>query len=173
MSQYFEHPSRASRFVDGGYVVHPDAAREDTTVWFSIEPGQERWEGILAMRAGQNRARLVGVPLFAYGLNLDDVVEFILSAEGAPVAVRVVAASSNTTFRVVFPDLGPDDDDDRWRQILRDMEPWNCWFDLLSPGYLAISAPDAHADAAERYLMNRANGGDFIYERGDVSDEEL
>lgn len=168
MSNYFEHPSRAGRFVDGEYVVYPDAVREDTTVWFSIEPEQERWEGVLAVREGANRARLVGVPLFAYKVNLDDVVEFIPSGEGAPVAVRVVDASSNTTFRVVFPDLEPDDDDDRWRQILMDMESWDCWFDVLSPGYLAISAPDTHAEAAERYLIDRANQGDFIYERGDA-----
>ena len=48
------------------------------------------------------------------------------------------------------------------------MEPWDCWFDVLSPGYLAISASDTHAEAAERYLMKRENQGHFIYERGDA-----
>jgi hypothetical protein len=101
-------------------------------------------------------------------VNLDDVVEPVESGEGAPVAVRVVDRSSNRTFRVVYPDLKPGDDDDRWRQLLINMEQWDCWFDVLSPRYLAISAPEATAEAVERYLNQRSDTGDFIYERGDA-----
>ena len=99
-------------------------------------------------------------------MNLDAVVELIESGEGAPVAVRVVGRSANRTFRVVFPDLKPGDDDDRWRQILIDMESWDCWFDVLSPGYLAISAPEATAEAVERYLNQRTAAGDFPLRTG-------
>ena len=168
MSDYFEHPSRASRYANGEHVVYPESLREDMTVWFSLEPDRGRWEGILAVGEGGNRARLVGIPIWVYGVDLDDIVEYIESGEGAPVAVSVVEESSNTTFRVVFPDLSPGDEDDRWRQILIDMESWECWFDVLAPGYLAISAPAGHVDAAEQYLAARAGRGDFIYERGDV-----
>ncbi len=168
MASYMEHPSKASRYASGAYVVYPDALEEDATVWFAFDPDRELWEGVLAIREAEDRARLVGVPLWTYGVNLDDVVELIESGEGAPVAVQVVDRSSNRTFRVVFPDLKPGDDDDRWRQILIDMEPWDCWFDVLGPGYLAISAPEATAEAVELYLTRRANAGDFINERGDV-----
>ena len=69
---------------------------------------------------------------------------------------------------MVYPDRKAGDDDDRWRQLLIDMEPWDCWFDVLSSGYLAISAPGVTAEVVERYLDQRASAGDFIYERGDA-----
>jgi hypothetical protein len=168
VASYMEHPSKASRYESGAYIVYPPALEEDTTVWFAFDAVRELWEGVLAIREAEDRARLVGVPLWTYGVNLDDVVELIESGEGAPVAVGAVGRSSNRTFRVVYPDLKPGDDDDRWRQLLIDMEPWDCWFDVLGPGYLAISAPEATAEAVERYLKQRANAGDFIYERGYV-----
>lgn len=171
MSSYLEHPSRASRYADGGYVVYPQALDEDTTVWFSIDPDDGTWEGILAIREGPSRARLVGVPLWTYGVNLDDVIEIIDSREGAPVAVGVAVPSSNRTLRVVFPDLGPDEEDDRWRQILIDLEPCGCWFDVLRPGYLAISVPEKDEGPVERYLNDRAARGDLMYERADVTPE--
>ena len=164
-----EHPSKASRYASGAYVVYPRALEEDTTVWFAFDAAAELWEGVLAIREAEDRARLVGVPLWTYGVNLDDVVELIESGEGAPVAVRVVDRSSNQTFRVTYPDLRAGDDDGRWRQLLIDMEQWDCWFDVLSPGYLAISAPDATAEAVAQYLLTRADAGDFIYERGDAT----
>lgn len=33
---------------------------------------------------------------------------------------------------------------------------------------MTISAPETAADAVERYLNQKANAGDFIYERGDA-----
>ena len=167
MASYLEHPSKTSRYARGAHIVYPGALEEDTTVWFAFDPDRKLWEGVLAIREG-DRARLVGIPLWTYGVNLDDVVELIESGEGASVAVRVVDRSSNQTFRVVYPDLRVGDEDDRWRQLLVDMERWDCWFDVLGPGYLAISAPATTSEAVEHYLNQRASAGDFIYERADV-----
>ena len=161
-----EHPSRASRFAGGQYVVLPDALSENATVWFAFEP--DRWEGVLAVRYERDRARLAGVPLWTYGVNLGDVVEVVESGEGAPVAVRVVEPSSNRTFRVVFEDIAPGDHDERWRGILMDLEPYGCWFDVLGPGYVAISAAVEESDAVENYLRSRFDSGDFIYERAEA-----
>lgn len=163
MTAYMEHPSRASRFADGQYVVLPDALSENATVWFAFEP--DRWEGVLAVRYAPDRARLAGVPLWTYGVNLGDVVEVVESGEGAPVAVQVVEPSPNRTFRVVFEDIRPGEHDERWREILMDLEPNGCWFDVLGPGYLAISASVEEFDAVENYLRSRSESGDFIYER--------
>ena len=160
-----EHPSRASRFASGEYVVLSDSLHANATVWFAFEP--DRWEGVVAVRDAPDRARLAGVPLWTYGANLGDVVELVESSEGAPVVVRVVEPSSNRTFRVVFGDLERGDTDDRWRGLLADLEPHECWFDVLSPGYLALSAsPDAF-EAVQSYLQLRAEKGDFVYERAD------
>lgn len=89
-----EHPSKASRYASGAHVVYPGAVEEDTTVWFAFDADRGLWEGVLTIREAERRARLVGVPLWTYGVNLDEVVEFIESGEGAPVAVRVVERSS-------------------------------------------------------------------------------
>lgn len=166
MASYWEHPSKASRYANGAFIAYPAALEEDTTLWFAFDEARESWEGILAIRVADDRARLVGVPLWTYGVNLDDVVEFIESAEGDPVAVRVVNHSSNRTFRVTYPDLTAGNEDDQWRRLLVEMEPLDCWFDVLSPRYLAISAPETTAEAVEDYLSQRANAGDFIHEGG-------
>lgn len=89
MASYMEHPSKASRYTGGGYIVYPDALEEDSTVWFAFDADRELWEGVLAIREAENRARLVGDPLWTYGVNLGDVGEFIESGEGAPIAVRI------------------------------------------------------------------------------------
>ena len=77
------------------------------------------------------------------------------------------AIEEDTMVWFVYPDV-EGDDDDRWRQLLIDVEPFECWFDILSAGYLLISAPAATADAVDRYLNQRENVGDFVYERGDA-----
>ncbi|MEM9200079.1 MAG: DUF4265 domain-containing protein [Actinomycetota bacterium] len=163
MAAYLEHPARPTRPAGDEYLVFPDALNENATVWFAFEP--DRWEGVLAVRITPDRARLVGVPLWTYGVNLGDVVEIVASAEGAPVAVRVVERSSNRTFRVVFQGTPPQEPDERWRDLVVDLEANGCWFDVLRPDYLAISASVDQADAVEEYLHSRSEEGDFIYER--------
>src|SRR3712207_6503530 len=98
MANYREHPSRATRGCGDRYVVHPDALAEDCTVWFPLED-EDEWEGLLAQRLSQDRARICAVPLFAYDVNLDDLVEVTPGPE-PPVAVRVVTDAGNCTFRV-------------------------------------------------------------------------
>ena len=102
MASYMEHPSNASRYASGAHIVYPGALEEDSTVWFAFDPNRELWEGVLAIREAEDRARLVGVPLWTYGVDLDDGAEFIESGEDATVAVRVVDRSSKQTFRVVY-----------------------------------------------------------------------
>src|SRR4051794_5152595 len=121
---YEEHPAKVTRLHGGELTIHPDAAISDCTVWFAYEP--ECWEGLLAVRASTDTARICGVPLWVYDLNLGDVVQVVASAEGALVAEQRVRESTNFTFRIVFDDAGPDDG--RWRQLMDDFAPYGCWF---------------------------------------------
>lgn len=103
-------------------MVYPGALEEDTTVWFAFDAENELWEGVLPIREEESRARLVGVPLWTYGVNLDDVVELIASGEGAPVAARFIDRSGNRTLRVTYPDLEAGDDEQPFR-IWRNRRP--------------------------------------------------
>jgi hypothetical protein len=162
VAQYDEHPSRAAGFHGGELVVHPDATDSDCTVWFAYEP--DHWEGLLGVRIGTDRVRVSGVPYWVYDLNLGDEVQVAESAEGAVVAEERVHESTNYTFRVVFRDA--DSDDDRWRQLMSDLASFDCWIDVRTPGFLAISVPAEHAQAVADYLVERERSGQLQYETG-------
>lgn len=161
--EFDEHPSRASSWRDGAFVVHPDALQEDTTVWFPVgeaTDGRIVWEGLLARSTGPGRARICAVPFWVPALGLDDEVETMPSGEGAPVATHVVDDGGMTTFRVRLPDS----DDGRWSALMRDLEPHACWFDVRSPGFLAIAAPPTAFDAVSAYLDRREAADELAFE---------
>jgi hypothetical protein len=164
VAEFFEHPSRVAAWRDGRFVVHPDAAAEDCTVWFGVPDGPVTWEGLLARRTGPGTARICAVPLYLYDLHLGDEVETMDSAEGAAVATGVRHDAGQHTFRVLFEGAGPDDT--RWQALQRDLEPNACWFDVLHPGFVALSASPDHASEVESYLVRRTRAGDLDYERG-------
>ncbi|WP_239798225.1 hypothetical protein, partial [Brenneria goodwinii] len=56
--------------------------------------------------------------------------------------------------------------DTRWQELMKDLEPNACWFDVLSPGYLAISATPDKRDDVESYLARRTAAGELDFERG-------
>jgi hypothetical protein len=164
MATYREHPSRASRATGASYVVHPGALAEDTTVWFPLED-EDDWEGLLAQRIAEDRVRICAVPLFAYGVNLDDEVEVTVEP-GAPVAVRVVTDAGNHTLRVLFADRTSTGPDERWRQLAHDLEPYECWFDVYNPAFLALSAPPQYVQQVADHLKERETRGELRYETG-------
>jgi Domain of unknown function (DUF4265) len=164
IATYLEHPSKASRWEDGRFVVHEDAQAEDCTVWFSLEPDDDeaRWEGILGRRLAPDQARLCGIPLFVAGVNLGDEVSLVESGEGAPVAVEVVARSGNLTYRVLFPERAGQDE--RWHRLMVELEPLGCWFDVYGSRRMAISVPEARAVELVAYLTERTHMGELRFE---------
>jgi hypothetical protein len=109
-------------------------------------------------------ARICAVPFWVYDLNLGDEVALIESAEGAPVVAGVVVDGGNYTFRVRFDDAA--DDDVRWRELMVGLEPFGCWVDVRSRGFLAVSAPPTQAQAVADYLDEREQRGDLLFETG-------
>ena len=103
------------------------------------------------------RARICAVPFWVYDVNLGDEVALMDSAEGAPVVTGVVVDGGNHTFPVRFDHAA--DDDVRWRELMVELEPFNCWFDVRSPGFLGVSAPPPHAQAVADYLDERERRG--------------
>lgn len=168
MAEIEEHPSKATTWVDGVFVVSPEADRANVTVWVSADAhtsGSVKWELLSAVKLSADRARLTSVPFFVYDLNYGDDVVLEDQSEGDPVGAGVGKASGNETYRVVFPGAGSADD--RWVSVMVDLEHLGCWFDIRGPGFIAISASGEHADEVERYLEERADDeGDLRFEPG-------
>lgn len=166
MVEHDEHPSKTAAWRDGEFVVLPDAESEDCTIWVAVEEhsgGTVKWEGLLARRLGHDRARVCAVPFWVYDLNLGDEVTIMESAEGAPVVTGIAVDAGNYTFRAYADEPS---DDGWWRRLMVDLEPFKCWFDVRTPGLVAVSAPPDHAQAVANYLHGRQQQGELHFETG-------
>jgi hypothetical protein len=135
INSYDEHPSKAAAWRAGEFIVFPEAIDEYTTVWFACgrnENGSTTWEGLLARRIDANCARIAAIPYWVRGVSLGDEVSVVESAEGAVVAVEVLRASGNATLRVGFHNENRETGR-RWMTLMRDLERFDCWFDVLQP----------------------------------------
>ena len=166
MAGYEEHPSKATSWRGGRFVVLPEGESANCTVWFVVEEDSAgvHWEGLLATGLSEDRACISAVPFWLYDLNLGDEVAVIESAERAPVATGVVRDGGNYVFRVIFE--GAEYDDYRWQSLMIELEPHDCWFDVRSPSFVALSAPPAQARAVGDYLLAREQCGDLRFETG-------
>lgn len=167
MPQFEEHPSKVSAWRDGRFVVLPDAEDADCTIWFAVGSGADndvQWEGLLGRHLDDDRARVCAVPFWVYNLNLGDEVHTVRSLEEALVAVEPILDSGNYTYRVFF--TSEEDDDLSWRELQRDLEQFDCWFDVRTPRFTAISCSPTYAQAVADYLMSRERDGDLHYETG-------
>ena len=172
MAEIEEHPSKATTWIDGVFVVSPDADKANVTVWVSAEAhtdGAVKWELLSATKLSADRARLTAVPFFVYDMNFGDDVVLEDQSEGDPVAPSVAKASGNETFRVVFD--GANAKDDRWVGVMVDLEHLGCWFDIRGPGFMAISVGKEHVAEVAHYLEERVEDeGDLRYESGRSAD---
>jgi hypothetical protein len=167
-----EHPSKATTWIDGVFVVSPEADRANLTVWVSADAhtdGAVKWELLSATKLSADRARLTSVPFFVYDVNYGDDVILEDQSEGDPVGTAVAKASGNQTFRVVFDGAGAKDD--RWVSVMVDLEHLGCWFDIRGPGFMAISASAEHTAEVATYLEDRVDDeGDLRFETGRSAD---
>jgi Domain of unknown function (DUF4265) len=161
---YREHPSKVARLVEGQFVGYPPAEEEDCTLWVALPGATDEWEGVLGRRLTDDSAELVGIPVFAYDLNLGDVARVVTSAGGALVVSGIIAASGNYTFRAMFE--GESRPGEHWKRLMVDLERLSCWFDAWSETLVGISADAAKAQAVADYLAAREAAGELKYETG-------
>ena len=159
-----EHPSTVVRLVDGELLGYPLAREEDCTVWIALPDGEDEWEGLLGIRRSKNTAEIVSIPLFAYGLNLGDVVTTVQSVEGADVVSGLASDGGNFTFRALFPTESHPGQ--HWRRLMSDLEPYDCWFDTWSETLVAVSVDESRSQAVADYLASRESAGELRYETG-------
>lgn len=171
--RFLEHPTRASRWRASDFEVLPEAASAELTVWFSLPPDthtERTWEGLLAHESLPGHAVIAAVPAYAYGVNLGDEVAVVASAEGGLVATSIARDAGQYTFRVMFSEHADSGDDERWRRLQQDLEQYGCWFDVMSPRFVAISADPVVAQDVADWLYALQAAGDLHYETGRMLD---
>jgi hypothetical protein len=165
-------PSKVTAWRDGRLVVHPDAERADCTVWLSVADGsgpELGWEGMLARRVGTDRARVCAMPFWIYDLNLGDEVALIESAETALVVTAVVRDARNYGFRVIPAE---DAKEHWWRELMIELERFECWFDIRTSRFVALSAPPDHAGSVADLLARHESRGDWQFETSRTRDPD-
>lgn len=141
MDEYRLHPSLVTCWKAGKLEPWPEAAAATETVWFALseEPdGTRYWEGLNGRFEIDGTVTVLGVPAYAYDLNLGVRVTVLKSAEGPLVATGITQRASNHTFRVLL--LAPDDET-AWYPLVQEFAVMGCLVDVLSPRLIAISCP--------------------------------
>lgn len=159
-----EHPSRVVRLQRGQLVGYPPAEAEDCTTWFALDDNPDEWEGILGRRLDDHSAEVVGIPVFAYDVNLADRVTIVKSAEGADVSSGILLDAGNLTFRAYFETAS--EPGENWRPLMTDLESLGCWFDTWDENLVAVSAAPEHAQEVANYLSMRQGRNELQYETG-------
>ena len=106
---------------------------------------------------------ICAVPFWIYDLSLGDEVAVIPSAEGPLVATGLRHHADAFTFRVSWTHPHPHQP---WLGLMQELESHDCWFDVRSESFLALSAPGQHAQAVADYLAAQETRGSFQYETG-------
>jgi hypothetical protein len=161
---YREHPSKVVRLVAGELILYPRAAESDCTLWVALMDGPDEWEGILGKWLSESDVEIVGIPVFAFDLNLGDVARVIRSAEGVPVISELVTGSSNSTFRAWFERESRAGE--HWKRLMEELEPFGCWFDTWSETLVAISVAATNARSVAEYLQTKESAAELTYETG-------
>lgn len=165
---YLEHPSRVARWRNGAFEVLPEASTATQTVWFIVDrqdPGDVLWEGLLTQPAGSDQAIVVAIPAFVDDVTLGDRVG-VTRHEGALVATRRLRDAGRFPFRVLFPERENTGNDTRWRDLMMELEPYGCWFDVYSYTLVALSADGEATPAVVDLLEDARRKGRLQYEAG-------
>jgi Domain of unknown function (DUF4265) len=159
MDEYRLHPSLVTHWRGGVLEPWPEAASATETVWFPLPEGPEGvryWEGLNGRPENDGTVTVLGVPAYAYGLNLGDRVTVVRSAEGPLVATGMAHDAGNNTFRYFL--LDPDDGR-AWYPVAREFAAVGCLVDVLTPSLAALSCvPEASQLVAERLALLEEQG---------------
>lgn len=159
MDEYRRHPSLVTYWRDGALEPWPEAAAATETVWFPLpeEPDSVRyWEGLNGRPENDGTFTVLGVPAYAYDLNLGDRVTVVRSAEGPLVATGIAHDAGNYTFRYYL--LDPDDLT-VWSSLAQEFASLGCLIDVLTPSLTALSCvPEASQSVVGRLALLEEQG---------------
>jgi hypothetical protein len=159
MDEYRLHPSPVTHWRAGVLEPWPEAAAATETVWLPLpeEPDSVRyWEGLNGRPEIDGTVTVLGVPAYAYDLNLGDRVTVVRSAEGPFVATGIAHDAGNYTFRYHLLD---NDDETAWYPLAQEFASMGCLIDVLTPKLTALSCvPEASQSVAGRLALLEEQG---------------
>ena len=109
------------------------------------------WEALNAKTIGPDLVQVRAVPAWVYGVNYDDTVATVRSAEGSLVATSVSEHGNQATFRLWLgedPDLAA-----AWRSIAGRYAQRGCLVDAISENLIARPCPVENAPLLSRDLL--------------------
>lgn len=166
MDEYRLHPSVVTYWRNGSLEPWPDALEATETVWFPLpeeDNGVRYWEGLTGRLSRDGVITVLGVPAYAYNLNLGDQVTVVRSDNNAFVATEITERSRNSTYRFYLTD---DSDDVAWYPLAQEFAQLGCLIDVLTPRFVALScSPESSPKVSER-LMQLQLEGSLNYETG-------
>ncbi|MBB6405639.1 DUF4265 domain-containing protein [Arthrobacter sp. AZCC_0090] len=166
MDEYRLHPSLVTHWRAGVLEPWPDAKAATETVWLPLPEGTDGvryWEGLNGRLEPDGTVTVLGVPAYAYDLNLGDRVAVVRSPKGSFVATGITHDAGNYTFRFFL--LDPDDKT-AWYPLAQEFAAVGCLIDVLSPHLTALSCvPKASQSVADR-LAQLEEQGTLQYETG-------
>lgn len=124
------------------------------------------WEGLLTQPAEADQAIVVAIPAFIDDVNLGDRVAVVRQDEGALVATGQIADSDRFPFRAMFTEAVDAGADTRWQDLMRELEPHGCWFDVYSPELVTLSVDSEVTGAVVEYLQQGHQDGRWNFEAG-------
>jgi hypothetical protein len=166
MDEYRLHPSLVTHWRDGDLEPWPEAVAARETVWFPLPEetdGVRYWEGLNGRSETDGTITVLGVPAYAYDLNLGDRVTVVRSAEGPFVATGIAHDGGNNTFRYYL--LEPDDGR-AWYPLAQKFASMGCLIDVLTPDLTALSCPPESSQPVVDRLALLEGQGVIQYESG-------
>lgn len=171
MHEYRLHPSLVTHWRAGVLELWPEAAAATETVWFPLPEGPDGvryWEGLNGRPENDGTVTILGVPAYAFDLNLGDRVTVVRSAEGPFVATGIAHDAGNITFRYYFLDS---EDGTAWYPMAQEFAAMGCLIDVLTPSLTALSCvPEASQSVADK-LARLEEQGVLQYETGRTNSE--
>jgi len=166
MSEYRQHPSRTAEWAGSSLVPTQSSSDADTEVWFALpsDSGDVFWEALNAKTIGPDLVQVRAVPAWVYGVNYDDTVATVRSAEGSLVATSVSEHGNQATFRLWLgedPDLAA-----AWRSIAGRYAQRGCLVDAISENLIALSCPVENAPLIRDLLIHEEQATALMWEDG-------
>ena len=150
----------------GGILARADAIgdrrRHRSLVRSSSDSGDVFWEVLHAETIGPDLVQVRAVPAWVYGVNFDDTVATVRSAEGSTVATSVSQRGNQATFRLWLgedPALAA-----AWLSIAGRYAQRGCLVDVISENLIALSCPVENAPLIRDLLVHEEQTTALIWE---------
>ena len=129
-----------------------EVSAEETFAKVRLTSHDGQQETLWAVRVGADRFELRNVPMFAYGVSDNDIVEGAEYAEDMFDFVRVVQPSGNRTIRVIL-EADAKADTEAGKAVIAGLTDLGCTYENFNGSWIGVVVPpDVDIDRVSGYL---------------------